>query len=146
MAFYDGVRRHERFGLLFFPAVSSRARLAACHAELGTFAAGRVLVEEGRQIAEAVHHPGSLMFAAWGDGLLALRQGDLRRALLLLERAMGLCHEADQSSFFSRLAALLGAAYSLSGRVADAVPLLIQAMEHKPCHDLVYILGVFSRL
>jgi tetratricopeptide (TPR) repeat protein len=137
MAFFDGARRHERFGQLFFPAVSSRARLATCHAELGTFSEGRVLAEEGRQIAEAVHHPGSLMLAAWGDGLLALRQGDLRRALLLLERAVGLCHEADQPSFFSRLAAPLGAAYTLSGRVADAMPLLMQAMEQITAMDLV---------
>ena len=36
VAALDGARRHERFGLAFLPAVISRARLAACHAELGT--------------------------------------------------------------------------------------------------------------
>ena len=35
-------------------------------------AEGRALGEEGLQIAEAVAHPGSLMWASWGIGLLAL--------------------------------------------------------------------------
>src|SRR5262249_31065908 len=105
------------------------AYLAACHAELGTFAEGRDLGEEGLQIAEAVAHPPSLMFAAWGGGLLALRQGDLRRAIPLLERAVGTCHEANLSTNFPWTAAALGAAYTLSGRIADAVLLLTQALE-----------------
>ena len=35
------------------------------------------------------------MFASWGTGPPSLRQGDLRRALPLLERAVSICHEAD---------------------------------------------------
>ena len=85
--------------------------------------------KKGSQIAEAVAHPGSLMIAYWGIGLLALRQGDLPRALPLLERAMGICQDADLPLYFPRMAAALGAAYTLAGRVADAVPLLTQAME-----------------
>ena len=107
----------------------SRAYLAWCHAELGTFAEGRALGEEGLRIAEDVAHPGSLMYAYHGIGLLALRQGDLPRALPLLERAMGLCQDADLPLFFPWIAAALGAAYTLAGRVADAVPLLTQALE-----------------
>jgi tetratricopeptide (TPR) repeat protein len=93
------------------------------------FAEGRALGEEGLRIAEAVAHPGSLMYAAHGIGMLSLRQGDLPRALPLLERAVGLCHEADLPAYFSWTAAALGAAYTLGGRVADAVPLLTQAIE-----------------
>ena len=95
VAFFEGARRRERFGLPFLPAVLSRAWLAACHAELGTFAEGRALGEEGLRIAEAVAHPGSLMLASWGIGLLALRQGDLPRALPLLEQAMDICQDTD---------------------------------------------------
>src|SRR5207244_864583 len=80
----DGARRRERFGEAFLPAVFSRAYLAWCHAELGTFAEGRALGEEGLQIAEAVAHSGSLMTALWGGGLVSLRQGALPRALPLL--------------------------------------------------------------
>jgi hypothetical protein len=63
------------------------------------------------------------MLASWGIGLLSLRQGDLLQALPLLERAMSICHEADLPILFPRVAAALGAAYSLVRRVADAVPL-----------------------
>jgi tetratricopeptide (TPR) repeat protein len=109
--------------------VNPRSHLAWCHAELGTFAEGRAFGEEGLRIAEAVAHPASLMIASWGTGLLALRQGDLPRALPLLERAMSLCQDVDLPADFPRIAAALGAAYTLSGRIADAVPLLTRAME-----------------
>jgi class 3 adenylate cyclase/tetratricopeptide (TPR) repeat protein len=137
MAFFDGARRHERFGQVFLPAVLSRARLAACHAELGTFAEGRVFGDEGLRIAEAVDHPTSLMDASRGLGLLALRQGDLSRALPRLERAVGLCQEADLPGNLPPNAAALGAAYTLCGRVAEAVTLLTQAMEHSTAREVV---------
>jgi class 3 adenylate cyclase/tetratricopeptide (TPR) repeat protein len=129
VASLEGAQRHERFGYVYLPVVLSRANLAECHAALGTFAEGKALGEEGLRIAEAVAHPASLMLASSRIGLLFLRQGDLYRALPLLERAVGICHEADLSAPFARIAATLGAAYTLGGRVADAVPLLTQAME-----------------
>ena len=122
-------QRHERFGHFVLPAVTSRAWLAVCHAELGRFAEGRALGAEGLRIAEEVDHPVSCMFAAWGLGLLTLRQGDLPRALPLLERAIGLGHEAGLPAYLPQTAAALGGAYTLSGRAADAVPLLTQALE-----------------
>ena len=88
----------------------------------------RALGEEGLRIAEAAAHPVSLMIALWGMGLLALRQGDLQRALPRLERAVGICQDADLPGWFPRMAAPLGAAYTLAGRVADALPVLTQAM------------------
>ncbi len=69
------------------------------------------------------------MLALWGIGLLCLRQGDVSRALPQLERAVGLCQAADLLRWFPWMAAALGAAYTLAGRVADAVPLLTQALE-----------------
>jgi class 3 adenylate cyclase/tetratricopeptide (TPR) repeat protein len=140
VASFEGPRRREHFGEFNLPAVLSRVRLAWCHAELGTFAEGRVLGDVGLQIAEAVNHPGSLIFAYNGVGLLALRQGDLPRALPLLARAVGLYHEheADLPTYFPRLAAALGAAYTLGGRVADAMPLLTQAMEQSTAMGRVY--------
>ena len=100
VASLDGARRHERFGQVQLPAVLSRAYLASCHAELGMFAEGRAFGDEGLRIAEAVAHPGSLMRASWGIGVLALRQGDLPRALPLLERAVSICHEVESSGLF----------------------------------------------
>jgi predicted ATPase/class 3 adenylate cyclase len=129
VASLDEAQRHERFGEVFLPAVVSYAWLAWCYAELGTFAEGRALAEEGLRIAEAVAHPASLMTASWGYGLLSFRQGDLPRALPRLERAVGLCQDADLPLYFPQMAMALGAAYTLAGRIADAVPLLTQAME-----------------
>jgi class 3 adenylate cyclase/tetratricopeptide (TPR) repeat protein len=137
MASLDGTRRHERFGQVFLPAVLSRSHLAECHSELGTFAEGSALGEEGLRIAEAVDHPASLMAASAGVGLLSLRQGDLPRALPLLERAMGLCREANFPVYFPGVAARLGAAYTLGGRIADAVSLLTQALEQTMAMETV---------
>jgi tetratricopeptide (TPR) repeat protein len=131
LACLDGPRGRERFGEIVFPAVFSRAWLAVCHAELGTFAEGRAIGEEGLRIAEAVDHLASLMLASWGIGLLALRQGDLSRVLPLLERAVGLCQAADMAgpTWFPWIAAPLGTVYTLARRVADAVPLVTRVLE-----------------
>jgi tetratricopeptide (TPR) repeat protein len=128
VASLDGAQRRERFGQAVLPAVHARTHLSMCHAELGTFAAGTALGEEGLQIAKEVAHPGSLMWASYGNGLLSLRQGDLRRALPLLEQAMGICQDADFPAFFASTAAVLGAVYTLAGRIAEAMPLLTRAL------------------
>jgi tetratricopeptide (TPR) repeat protein len=133
----DGAQRHERFGQVILPAVTSRTWLDWCYAELGMFAEGTALGEEGLRMAEAVDHPGSLMFASWGIGLLSLRQGDLPRALPRLERAVGICHEADLPAYFPWMATALGAAYTLGGRVADAVALLTQALEQATAAEMI---------
>jgi tetratricopeptide (TPR) repeat protein len=116
-----GVRRYERFGLVILPAVNSRVWLTWCHAELGTFAEGRALGEEGLQIAEVVTHPTSLMMASWGLGLLALRQGDLPRALPWLVRAVDLCQDTDLPVFLPWMATALGAAYTLGVDVSPTL-------------------------
>ncbi|MBI3330038.1 MAG: tetratricopeptide repeat protein [Nitrospinae bacterium] len=145
VASLEGARRRERFGQVFLPAVLSCCTLAWCHAELGTFAEGSALGDEGLQIAEAVAHPGSLMYASLGVGLLALRQGDLSRALPRLERALSLCQDADLPLFFPWTAAHLGAAYTRAGRVADAMPLLTQAMEQTTRMGMVFFQGGAAR-
>jgi len=120
----------ESFGRgVFSEAVDARNWLAWCHAELGTFAQGRALGDEGLQIAEALAHPASFMIGSLGVGLLALRQGDLCRALSKLERALDICQEMDLPFFLLLVAGPLGAAYTLSGRVTDAILLLTKATE-----------------
>jgi tetratricopeptide (TPR) repeat protein len=137
VAALGGAPQRERFGAFSLPSVNARFHLAWCHAELGTFAEGRAFGEEGLRMAEADNRPASLILASWGIGLLALRQGDLPRALPLLERAVSICHEADVPVFFPLIAAALGAAYILSERVADAVRLLTQAMEQSIAMALI---------
>jgi class 3 adenylate cyclase/tetratricopeptide (TPR) repeat protein len=143
----DEARRYERLGHVLLPAVNARANLAVCHAELGMFTEGRSLGDEGLQLAQAAAHPASLLCAYWGVGLLAVRQGDLPRVLPSLERVMGMCQDEDLSGWFPRIASLVGAAYTLAGRVSDAVPLLTQALEQTiaedtPEHQVFYTLSL----
>jgi tetratricopeptide (TPR) repeat protein len=132
----DGAHRHERFGQIIVPAVNSRAWIAVSHAELGKFTAGRVLGDEGLQIAEAIVHPDSLINAYRGVGLLALRQGDVSRALSALERAIDLGQETDLPGAFLNIAPGLGATYTLAGRADAAVPLLTRALEQIRAQDM----------
>jgi len=125
----DGTRRYELLGDVFLPAVFSRAILAWCHAELGMFAEGSVLGEEGLQMAETLTHRESFMWTYYGRGMVSLCQGDLRRAIPQLERAVSICHEFDLPAYFARMAAALGAAYTLDRRITDAVPLLTRTLE-----------------
>jgi class 3 adenylate cyclase/tetratricopeptide (TPR) repeat protein len=139
VASLDGAWRRERFGQVYLPTVLSRAYLAWCYAELGTFAKGRVLGEEGYRIAESVAHPASVMIALWGIGLLSLRQGNLRRALPLLKRAMDLCQDTDLPILCLSITATLGSAYTLAGHDADAMPLLTQAMEQTSAMEMIFM-------
>ena len=144
VASLKGEQIRERFGTAVMPAVSASIWLAWCHAELGAFAEGRPLGEEWLRIAEAIDHPASLLIALWGCGLLALRQGDLPRAHSLLERALNICQGADLPNFFPRIAAPLGAAYALAGRIADAVTLLTPPAAPPMTTEMIEFQGLCS--
>jgi tetratricopeptide (TPR) repeat protein len=107
----------ERFGLAALPAVLSRAWLVRCLAELGAFPEGIVHGEEALRIAEAVDHPNSLLHAYLGVGLLSLRQGDLSRAIPVLERCLEFCRAWNILLWFPEAASALGCAYACAGRV-----------------------------
>ena len=110
---------------LYLPAVNSRSLLAWCHAELGTFAEGRAVGEEGLQIAEAVDASRQSHGGLYGVGLLALRQGDLHQAPCPGSNGpWASVRTRTLPTYFPWVAAALGEAYALGGRVADAVPLL----------------------
>jgi tetratricopeptide (TPR) repeat protein len=98
-------------------------------AEVGAFAEGIAVCEAVLRIAEAVNHPVSLVSAYRSVGHLYLRQGDLHQALPVLERAAGLCANAELPFHFSLLAPALGAAYVLCGRVDEAMRLLERVLE-----------------
>ena len=46
----------------------------------------------------------------------------------MLERAVRMCHEVELLAYVPSIATALGTVYTLGGRLADAVPLLTQAM------------------
>jgi len=129
LAALEGEQRYERFGQPILPAVRSRIQLSLCLAEVGAFAEGIAVGEEGLRIAETVQHLVSLVNAYRSVGRPYLRQGNMHQALPLLERAAGICEDADLPFFFSLLAPDLGAAYVLCGRVDEAVRLLERVLE-----------------
>ena len=64
-----------------------------------------------------------------GLRFFSLRQGDLSRAVTLLEQAVRLCQGMGRPVSFPLVAAVLGATYNLTGRSAAAMLLLAPALE-----------------
>jgi class 3 adenylate cyclase/tetratricopeptide (TPR) repeat protein len=128
MASLDGELLREHFGLPCPASVYSRTWLVASLAELGAFAEGIAHAEEEMRIAEAVDHPYSLVHASFAVGRLHFRQGEIHKAILMLERGLGLCQVANMQSFFPQIGSALGYTYALAGHVSKALPLLEQAV------------------
>jgi len=103
--------------------------LAYCLAQVGAFAEGSTIGEEAVRMAEAIDHPDSLAGACHGVGVLYLSKGDLHQAMPVLEGSLALCRAWNIWAWFPPLASALGYAYALSGRIAEALPLLEQAVE-----------------
>ncbi len=140
VTFLSGELVRERFvGLPGFPAVISRSQLAWCLVEVGAFAEGIAWGEEGVRMAEAVEHPFSLAHAYALTGHVSLRQGDLPKAIPILERGLRVCQAAHLPLFFPRLASPLGVAYTQSGRLAEGLALLEQAVEQSAAMRIVYM-------
>jgi tetratricopeptide (TPR) repeat protein len=129
VATLQGELLSERFGTNGSLAANSRAQLSLCHAELGAFTEGRALAEEGLRIAETVNHPFSLINACHGVSAVYLRQGDVQRAIPVLERAMGLGQDWHILLSVPRQAAALGLVYTLDGRVAAGLALAEHGVE-----------------
>ena len=136
MASFDGAQHREGFGAVYLPSVNSRSLLARCHAELGMFAAGSAFGEEGLQIAEAVTHPRVSWWPLRGGSAGPPPRGPGQRPP---PAGAGHGHLSGRgaSNYFPWVAAALGEAYTLGGRVADAVPLLTQAIEQTIALDVV---------
>ena len=73
-----------------------------------------------------------------------LTRGEFQRAITTLERGRELCQVADikLTSTLSAVAAALGYAYALTGRVVEALPLLEQAVEDISTRYVGYTLWV----
>jgi tetratricopeptide (TPR) repeat protein len=120
---------YERFGLPIFPSLICRGYVALCLAELGGFAEGAGIGEEGLRLAEAVAQPNSMVIVLYCVGLCYRRQGVLQKAIPLLERGLALSQSAGLPLQFPMTASLLSAAYVLAGRTEEALPLLNQMLE-----------------
>ena len=129
VASLEGELHREHFGLPVPASVYSRTFLVAALAELGAFVEGIARHEEAVRIAESVNQPASLAQPSFSAGLLYLRKGDLDKAIAALERGLELCQVWNIGGWFGNFASHLGYAYALSGRVAEAVPVLEQGVE-----------------
>jgi tetratricopeptide (TPR) repeat protein len=89
-------------------------------------------------MAETANQPWELITAYFGVGNVYLNKGDLHKAIPVLERGLGLCQVWNIPLWFPATAADLGYAYTLSGRVAEALPLLEQAVERAVSMKLLY--------
>jgi tetratricopeptide (TPR) repeat protein len=98
-------------------------------AEVGAFTEGETHGAEGVRIAEAGEHLTNLSLAAIGVGRLCLWQGDVHRAVPVLEQGLRRCEVIQSSTYFLLTASSLGYAYALAGRVAEALSLLERVLE-----------------
>ena len=129
VAALHGELLYERFGTNGSVAASSRAWLSYCLAERGAFTEGLAMAEDGLRIAETVNHPFRLIEACSGVSMVCLRQGDVPRAILMLERAMSLSQDWHILSLLPVMAAALGLAYALEGRIAAGLALAEHGVE-----------------
>ena len=118
----------ERFGGGVTAFLHSCTWLVASLAEVGAFTEGITHGEEQVRIAKPIDQPEKVVQASFATGLLYLRKGDLDKAIAMLELGLGLCQVWHLGGWLPILPSHLGHAYALYGRVAEAVPLLEQAL------------------
>ncbi|WP_257187583.1 MULTISPECIES: ATP-binding protein [unclassified Bradyrhizobium] len=119
----------ERFGMFVLPAAFARSFIAWGLAETGEFSEAYNIAEDALRIAEGVNHPFSCGYAHLGLGVVALRQGQLRRALRSFERALAAGAFADSPVGFAFVALHLGYALSLDGRANEGIPILERSIQ-----------------
>jgi class 3 adenylate cyclase/tetratricopeptide (TPR) repeat protein len=122
-----GDRSRERFHLAVFPAMWCRAYLARALADRGQFEEADAHGRDGVQIAEAVDHPFSVIFAWLALAHVRSVRGDLGQAADLLERALLLCQDLSITILIPVVLGSLGHAYAWSGRVGEGLSRLQQA-------------------
>ena len=129
----DGDLRYERFGAPAIQSVLSRALLADALSQLGRFDDAIRHGDVAVQTAEKADHPFSLWWALYGLGLAHLRRRDLLRATQILERCLEVGRTWKFDAGIPIAAASLATAHALAGRTAEAVPLVVSAIEES--HD-----------
>jgi class 3 adenylate cyclase/tetratricopeptide (TPR) repeat protein len=129
---------YQPFGLPYHPSVSSRAWAAWCLAELGEFAEGLARGAEAVQLAEAVDHAYSRVIASVGAGVAHLIKGESEEAIAVLEPGLRLCEGGSFPLWFPEIARALGGAFVLTGRLADGLPLLDEAVRQAAAMQLLF--------
>jgi tetratricopeptide (TPR) repeat protein len=118
----------ERFGSAGLPAVLSRGYMVLSLADLGEFDEAISVGTEAVRLAEEIDNTHSHAVVCHALGVAYLVQGDLARAIPLLEETLARCRSHDIPMGSRLLASALGYAYAMSGRPKDGAPLLEQAV------------------
>jgi tetratricopeptide (TPR) repeat protein len=108
--------------------IHSLAWLAEVLSQLGQFAEGRRHGEEALRRATAEGRGIEPMIAPQCLGRLYLAQGDLEAAIRVLDRGLALCRAADNWDNGRGIAASLGYACALVGRLAEGRAFLEEAL------------------
>jgi tetratricopeptide (TPR) repeat protein len=132
-------------GLAIQPlAVAESTYLGWTLAELGEFAEAIHCTEASLLAVESADDPFAVMMACMGVGMVRVRQGNAPAAIPPLERGLQVCYRADLTALaFHGIAASLGAAYVLTNRVAEAIPLLRKVADQAGAMKLIsdHLLG-----
>jgi class 3 adenylate cyclase/DNA-binding winged helix-turn-helix (wHTH) protein/tetratricopeptide (TPR) repeat protein len=107
--------------------LQSRAWLARPLSELGAFSEGRRHGEEALRLATMEGRGNTPILAHNFLGNLYLAQGDLEPAIRVLEQGLALCRASGERTNLRPIAAGLGYAYALQGRLAEGWVLLEEA-------------------
>ena len=99
--------------------------------ELGEFDEAMRRGDEALRVSAAELGRHGDVWAHLGVGRLYLVKSDLERAITVLERGLPMCEVGgDLAVYFSRTAASLGGAYTLAGRLDEALEILDRADRH----------------
>src|SRR5262245_40886223 len=120
----EGDLRYERFGTPGIQSAFSGAWLADVLSQLGRFDEAIGHAEAAVKIADEADNPFTLTVGLLDLGVACLRRGDLLRSIQVLERCLDLSRTSRNSGRTFFVAATLGAAYALGGRVDDALALV----------------------
>jgi len=107
--------------------IESRAWLARTLSALGAFAEGRRHGEEALRLTTPEGRRGTPIIAHGCLGELYLAQGDLEHAIWVLEQGLALCRASGNRIWLPSIAASLGSASALQGRLAEGRALLEEA-------------------
>jgi DNA-binding NtrC family response regulator/tetratricopeptide (TPR) repeat protein len=99
--------------------IESQAVLARVLSPLGAFAEGRRYGEEALRLATLEGLGGILISACTCLGELYLTQGDLEHAIRVFDQGLALCRASSYRLFLPTIAAGLGSASALQGRLAE---------------------------
>src|SRR5262249_10684790 len=104
--------------------ITSRAWLARTLSALGAFAEGRRHGEEALRLATLAGRGNTSIIAHSCLGFLYLDKGDLEHAIRVLDQGLALCRATGELNTVRPIAASLGSAYALQGRLTAGRALL----------------------